>query len=499
MKTNSLSTLTLHTTAVAVGLLLASVAHAHHLPPGEWPPVPRTPVVYTPLEAVTADALMVWAQQAVPSLFPGPATTVTTPDFSYRYYNVPNVGENFIAVTKADSKVYVLGTATKNELKQFGVLNDFAPMVFPGRGVATTYPAGSLEARYFAEINDARIRGGFPAYKQDARLDQAASNHMKYFDNAFSYVQLLPFDLEYDGKHYKGAFEVPGWDAGKYGINDPANNLFAGHSETPGSPFFTGSTPRDRAQFVGYPAHDVSEGVTFGRNETVTAISGLVNTVFHRQDVLAIEFDDAGMNCAIKPSTDLRLAAKESHACIINPGTQSPLAKLPPNWVGFYPGNGQIDVPTMMDNETPNPAPEFSIIGAPVSIHIDIQDKGLGYLLDPKCPPTQNCPSIQQQAFHVTTFTVTDPDGAVVPGKVITNAVYGAIRKGNVFFAPKGALPKNTTYTVNFVGKETKFDGTLVRDIVRTWTFATGDKLISSSTTTGNTMARQSLMTPGRN
>ena len=150
-----------------------------------------------------------------------------------------------------------------------------------------------------------------------------------------------------------------------------------------------------------------------------------------------------------------------------------------------------MNVQTIMDNEIPNPAPEFSIIGAPVSVHIDIQDKGLGYLLDPNCPPTQNCPSIQQQAFHVTSFTVTGLGGALVPGKVITNAVYGAIKKGNAFFALNGALSKNTTYTVNFVGKETKFDGTFVRDIVKTWTFTTGEKRNSSSTTSGVAITKQ--------
>lgn len=99
----------------------------------------------SPAKALDADALMAWAESVLPAVFPGPQTTARASagaiDYVYRFYPLPSGGWNMIAVTVADSKVYLLGDITAGSLKQFGTLADYACVVHvcPLRVYPTSY------------------------------------------------------------------------------------------------------------------------------------------------------------------------------------------------------------------------------------------------------------------------------------------------------------------------------------------------------------------------
>jgi uncharacterized protein (DUF1800 family) len=104
---------------------------------------------------VTPDALMNWAESALPTLFPGPQPTLSgnagSISYVYRYYPLPNGTWNLIGVT-SDGKVYVLGAITGGNLTQFGMLSDYACTINPnscGTPNPLTAPTNVTEAARF--------------------------------------------------------------------------------------------------------------------------------------------------------------------------------------------------------------------------------------------------------------------------------------------------------------------------------------------------------------
>ena len=481
--------------AAAATLLLATAAH------GADSLVTTVNVgadyqVKIPQEPTNTESLMLWAEQTYPQFFAGHPKTVTvpasgtTPSVAYRYY--PQTG-NYLAVSPADvtttvrptwkntnpnapfpigigalmttptaitistpaagAKVYVLGAATQNQAVAVGIPADFKCAVHPGRCLPNAYTPGSLQQWYFEEVNDVRVRMGMGALQQDTRLDTAATSHAMY---------------------------------GEYG-------LYAGspHTETPGTKYFTGVTAEDRAKAAGYPVTTatstnwVGEAIGFGSISDAGAAQLLLNTVYHRLGLLSSHWTHIGIGISDSFS---------GAATVMNPACLNACATVPEGWMATYPLDGQQNVPTWMTaRETPDPAPEFAVLGAPVSIHIKPSATN-NYFDAPRAygVGAENAWLILhdsgKEPFIVTTFTLTAPDGSVVPGKVM----YGSQKPDNVFFVPSVALTKNTTYTVHFLGDEMSFvnpvqngktaNGQIkfsvtdvyLRTIDKTWSFTTG-------------------------
>ena len=109
---------------------------------------------------VSADALMDWAQSALPSYFPGaPATNAATTDgvsYVFRMYNLAGGAFNAIAVT-GDARVFLLGAVTGGKLTQYGTLPDYVCSVYPNTCPAPgvpLFPANVTESsRFFAQAS----------------------------------------------------------------------------------------------------------------------------------------------------------------------------------------------------------------------------------------------------------------------------------------------------------------------------------------------------------
>lgn len=459
-------------------LVLASAAQAATTTPDYRVQIPQQPV--------NTESLMLWAEQTYPQFFAGHPKTVTvpasgtTPSVAYRYY--PQTG-NYLAVSPADvttqtyevravdvtapapgAKVYVLGAATQNQAVAVGVPEDFNCAVYPGRCVTNTYAPGSLRDWYFEEINDVRLRMGMGALQQDTRLDTAATNHAMSHQYVF--------------------------------------NPVSAHQETPGTQYFTGVTAEDRATAAGYPVTTatstnwVGEVIATGSERYPVAAQELLNTVYHRVGLLSYYWTHIGIGTS----------DAIGKATVMNPACLTTCATVPEGWMATYPMDGQQNIPVTMGgtdghNEIPDPAPEFAVIGSPVSIHIKplaenefISEtiKGvIGYGNSIGLGFTGSggrwYKSVNKEPFAVTSFTLTAPDGTVAPGKVMNQAIDGMLGLGNIFFLPSVALSKNTTYTVRFVGNEMSCknfvqtainkmtcDDVVLRTIDKTWTFTTG-------------------------
>lgn len=426
--------------------------------------------VTAPLPTVDTDSWMTWVENTYPTYFPNHQATINSSTenqqpFVYRAYGV-GTKTNYLAVTTVDSKVWVMGEATKDKVVSVGVLSDFAPLVYPGRGVANSYVQGSLQARYFAEINNARIQGGFGLVEQDTRLDSAAQNHANYFGTTFA-----------------GAGD--GFDVAKYGAQ--CIRSLCAHEETMGLSFATGVYVEDRVKATGWPyrvgtgaeAGMASEVIGFGSVSNPVAVSGLLNTVYHRIGILDPLLTHIGIGVASSVNDK---TSEPFFATVIDSAYNVPRV-MPSNWIGVYPGDGAHDVPTVMGAELPNPAPEFAVIGSPISVHLlptngNMLAKGFNYILN-------------KSVYTINTFTLTEPNGSVVPGKLMIGENNGSVNVGlgNIFFIPSVALTKNTTYTVHFSGQENgitnlkplssnpvtwTYESTVVRTIEKTWTFTTG-------------------------
>jgi len=173
------------------------------------------------------------------------------------------------------------------------------------------------------------------------------------------------------------------------------NNL-TGHDEQAGRSGFTGTGPGERAVAVGYPSRQVSENISYGDSDYRQSVDGLMSAIYHRHGFLAFDRDEIGFARSSYPDNrqawvynmgnsyvralcsgdaftgtgryyigicepDIRLAAAVyEHA----------LAQLPaanPELVVWPPING-TDIPPAFFEESPDPLPDFSVSGYPISV-----------------------------------------------------------------------------------------------------------------------------------
>ena len=335
-----------------------------------------------------------------------------------------------------------------------------APLPDPGNLLAnathslpSTYPAGSVELKYFKELNLARGKGGFGLLSQDVSLDAAASHHAAYFDTQYDkpyYVTSAGMLVPYSGvEPLNPRYTEPviyGYASDLYGQIDAATSSLKAHIEVPGQPGFTGIRPTDRANAAGYAnarATSAQEVIGFENQRDPLdqgCVAGLLRTVFHRGVLLESSLVDVGIGT--KLSVDGR-----SRTCVINTSNARTLpTRTPDSWVGVYPGDGAKDVATTLGLEAPNPAPEIAIQGLPASLYVT---KG--------------------HALTVSSFTLTSSDRVPVAVKILTQKDFPSfVGSHQAYIVPYSALKPGTTYTAVFKGKDD------ARDFSRTWTFSTG-------------------------
>lgn len=343
-------------------------------------------------------------------------------------------------------------------------VNAFSTATLPDPGNLTsdathslpsTYPTGSVELKYFKEINLARGKGGFGLLAQDVSLDTGASRHAVYFDTQYDkqyyftaagtlapYTGVEPLNVRYmEPVIYGFASEL-------YSQIDAATSALKAHVEAPGQPGFTGIRSIDRANAAGYAngrATSAQEVIGFENHRDPLdqgCVSELLRTVFHGGILLESSLVDVGIG------TQLSIDGK-ARTCVINTSNSRTMpARAPDGWVGIFPGDGATGVATTLGSEVPNPAPVIAIQGLPTSLYVT---KG--------------------HALSVTSFTLTTNDRLPVTVKVLTQKDFPTyIGSHQAYIVPYNALRPGTTYTAAFAGKDDS------RAFSRTWTFTTGAK-----------------------
>ena len=132
------------------------------------------------------------------------------------------------------------------------------------------------------------------------------------------------------------------------------------HEETPGAQDFTGVTPYDRGKRAGFTGVSLAENLSQGQQDWQQSLSGLMAAIYHRNAFLAPDLDELGIG---------REGAGERTSFVYLMGRQGPSPSDQPAWV-WWPVEGG-EVPPAFFEEIPDPLPDLSVSGYPVSIRFN--------------------------------------------------------------------------------------------------------------------------------
>jgi len=250
--------------------------------------------------------------------------------------------------------------------------------------------------RALAQVNAVRARAGLPPVKLDDRLDAAAAAHSYYW--LFNQAR-------------------------------PSQKGLGIHTETPGTPGFSGATVYERGTQFGWHDGPMGEDITH-RGGPEAAVSDWVDSVYHRfpilrPDLRVIGYADAAM--AGLPIEDMEFGFAPSGV------NARPVV---------YPADGQADVPASFDdNELPDPVPTGGprVTGYPITVTFD-----------------------RYSSVQVSSFTLSGPSGPV--GYVFTLPP-GDSTENSASLLPGAPLQVGARYTAHIVAT---VDGA---SYDRTWSF----------------------------
>ncbi|BBG65207.1 putative periplasmic protein [Hydrogenimonas sp.] len=212
-----------------------------------------------------------------------------------------------------------------------------------------------MEARLY--LNSLREKAGLPSFMGSGNLEKSAASHAAYL----------------------------------------AKNRANGHNQSPSFPGFSGETPSDRAVGAGYPSRVVRENLSSGNIDFKDSVDGLFAAIYHRFGFLDSTMDEIGIAYAEDSSgrriyvydmgsygvaglcrederfsrgkyligvcaeREKRISAARFEKVLDINRRQSPKIIL-------WPYDGQEDVPPAFFEEIPDPLPEYSVSGYPISI-----------------------------------------------------------------------------------------------------------------------------------
>lgn len=242
-----------------------------------------------------------------------------------------------------------------------------------------------------ARLNELRAHAQVPPVQADAALQQAAEAHAAYY----------------------------------------AENGFTGHAQDPLRIGFTGATPADRLQNVGFSGKCSGESASSIGNDPVEAVDALVNSVFHRTIMLhpALVFVGYGQSA--------QGSVFDFGGCVDG---------LPDvDQLYVYPGAGQTDVPHsfLPRTEIPNPLPDKQgYVGSPISI---------------------GAAPWSQEPVRITDVRIIDQAGVALSFHRVDD-------KGWTYLMTKLPLGAGQSFTVSITGNAVE---STVGPFSRTWSFAT--------------------------
>ena len=242
------------------------------------------------------------------------------------------------------------------------------------------------------------------------------------------------------------------------------------HTEDKGLASFTGVSPGKRIGITDYPkASGKDEPVAWGEVLSKTgsmsqeAFDGLSAAIYHRFVMLSSQFDEVGI--ALRPSKQAN-----SMVSVVDFASKKPLRS---DRVIVFPANGQANVAPAFnsDYETPDPFPNVSFVGYPVSIQSD-----RGTKLTVSRFELYKVVNGQRAATEVPTW---------VRGTGAKAVSDSNLESHEAFLVAQESLESDTQYEAVFVG--TFVDGSSPTTIVtKIWRFTTAAKgvLAVAETTT---------------
>ncbi|MRI58034.1 MAG: hypothetical protein C6H99_00835, partial [Epsilonproteobacteria bacterium] len=210
-------------------------------------------------------------------------------------------------------------------------------------------------------LNALRQKAGLVTLSRNVLLEQAAQNHSDYM----------------------------------------VKNNYPNHTERESDPGYTGTDPGERALYVGYPSRMVLENLSFGRSYVYDAIDSLMSAIYHRFVFLNEWIDEIGIGYAQDSSFSYTYAytfdmgnSKIAYLCSdeypdfdgegayvygICADEQKKIAKqdyidalgsigLSNASIILWPYKDATDIPPVFYEESPDPLPECSVSGYPVSV-----------------------------------------------------------------------------------------------------------------------------------
>jgi len=187
-------------------------------------------------------------------------------------------------------------------------------------------------------------------------------------------------------------------DSSKNHADYLAANRRSSHQQNRGYRHFTGKTPADRAVYTGYLSRSVLENLSSGQKNIQRSVEGLMGAIYHRFGFLDFTIDEIGIGVSRNRNTkyfvfnmgnerlnqfcrhapSVSRGAYVAHACQhvekvsakkfrkINQDTEQ---KNPP--LVLWPPPMSEEIPTTFYEETPDPLPDRSVSGYPISIQFN--------------------------------------------------------------------------------------------------------------------------------
>ena len=179
-------------------------------------------------------------------------------------------------------------------------------------------------------------------------------------------------------------------------------NNVVGHGESNVDPGYTGATQLERAVYAGYPHRKVSENLSAGNSSVYDSVDGLFSAIYHRFGFLSFAKDEMGIGVDVSQSHSLGNAyvydmgvsqlkalcggksykGKGSYYYGVCDDPQFKIkqarydriisrnARHNPKYV-LWPYADQTDAVPVFFEEVPDPLPECSVSGYPVSIQFN--------------------------------------------------------------------------------------------------------------------------------
>ncbi|SFV53286.1 putative periplasmic protein [hydrothermal vent metagenome] len=255
----------------------------------------------------------------------------------------------------------------------------------------------------------------------------------------------------------------------------------SGHYETQGQEGFTGKTPLDRTIYAGYKSRAVSENVSTGQKDEQASIDGLMSAIYHRLGFLDMNIDEIGtaneqnssyvydmgnsyLNALcngqsfdgsgeyyydVCANEDFKIKATTYNQA------KNQIKNTNPTYV-IYPYKNQQEVNPVFYEESPDPLPDYSVSGYPISILF-------------------NDAKIDTELLNVTSFTLTTNhmqipliqhnDGSTILTQ--QNDINDHLSAYEFAIFAKQRLDYNTTYQASFVYNYNGEDKNI------TWSFTT--------------------------